>query len=94
MVWIVGSQTCPQCFWGAFGLNSSIYGRLQSRMEVGAMYRQQAKTSVLLPTYDNERRLFANRVIRCSGAYLRFICNSRQPLARITRSWGGTGGPR
>lgn len=37
----------------------------------------------LLPTYDAERRLFANRVIRCSGAYLRFICNLDLPLASL-----------
>lgn len=37
----------------------------------------------LLPTYDNERRLFANRVVRCSGAFLRFICNSTLPLAEL-----------
>ncbi len=42
-----------------------------------------AQPLVLLSTYDKERRLFANRVIRCSGAYLRFICNSTLPLAEL-----------
>lgn len=39
--------------------------------------------SSLLPTYDCERRIFANRVIRVSGAYLRFICSSKIPLAEL-----------
>lgn len=38
---------------------------------------------MLLPTYDAERRLYANRVIRASGAYLRFICNLQLPLAEL-----------
>lgn len=42
-----------------------------------------AKPDILLPTYDSERRLFANRVIRASGAYLRFICSLNLPLAEL-----------
>ena len=38
---------------------------------------------MLLPTYDTERRLFANRVIRYSGALLRFICRLDTPLPAL-----------
>lgn len=68
---------------GAFGLNSSIYDASNLGWKLGLSIRGLAKPATLLPTYDNERRLFANRVIRCSGAYLRFICNSKQPLAEL-----------
>lgn len=68
---------------GAFGLNSSIYDASNLGWKLGLCIKNLAKPSVLLPTYDNERRLFANRVIRCSGAYLRFICNSLLPLPEL-----------
>lgn len=46
--------------------------------------RDLAAPFSLLPTYDLERRLYANRVIRTSGAYLRFVCGvSDLPLARL-----------
>ncbi|KAL5044320.1 hypothetical protein BDW71DRAFT_215705 [Aspergillus fruticulosus] len=68
---------------GAFGLNSSIYDAANLGWKLGLCIRKQALPSVLLPTYDSERRLAANRVIRCSGAYLRFLCNSHLPLASL-----------
>ena len=68
---------------GAFGMNSSIYDATNLGWKLGLSAKNAAKASVLLPTYDKERRLFANRVIRCSGAYLRFICNSSLPLAEL-----------
>ena len=68
---------------GAFGLNSSIYDATNLGWKLGLSVKNAAQPSVLLPTYDKERRLFANRVIRCSGAYLRFICNSSLPLAEL-----------
>jgi phenol 2-monooxygenase len=68
---------------GAFGLNSSIWDASNLTWKLGLCLRNVANPAVLLPTYDNERRLFANRVIRCSGAYLRFICNSDLPLAEL-----------
>jgi phenol 2-monooxygenase len=37
----------------------------------------------VLPTYDTERRFFANKVIRFSGAFLRFVCNFDLPLASL-----------
>ena len=68
---------------GAFGLNSSIYDAANLGWKLGLCVKNLAKPSSVLPTYDQERRLFANRVIRCSGAYLRFICNSHLPLAQL-----------
>lgn len=68
---------------GAFGLNSSIYDAANLGWKLGLCIHKLAKPSSILPTYDQERRLFANRVIRCSGAYLRFICNSHLPLAEL-----------
>ncbi|MCJ1468242.1 hypothetical protein MMC07_006870 [Pseudocyphellaria aurata] len=68
---------------GAFGLNSSIYDASNLGWKLGLCVQNRAQLSSLLPTYDCERRLFANRVIRASGAYLRFICNSRIPLAEL-----------
>jgi phenol 2-monooxygenase len=68
---------------GAFGLNSSIYDAANLSWKLGLSIQGAARPDILLPTYDLERRLFANRVIRASGAYLRFICNIRQPLAQL-----------
>ncbi|KAL6233252.1 hypothetical protein BDW75DRAFT_232144 [Aspergillus navahoensis] len=68
---------------GAFGLNSSVYDAANLGWKLGLCIQKQALPTVLLPTYDSERRLSANRVIRCSGAYLRFICNSNLPLASL-----------
>ncbi|KAL4935591.1 hypothetical protein BDV06DRAFT_228679 [Aspergillus oleicola] len=68
---------------GAFGLNSSVYDASNLGWKLGMCIRKQAKRSVLLPTYDSERRIAANRVIRASGAYLRFLCNSNLPLAAL-----------
>ncbi|KAL5361513.1 FAD binding domain-containing protein [Aspergillus floccosus] len=67
---------------GAFGLNSSIYDAANLGWKLGLVLRKHAQPSILT-NYDSERRLFANRVIRCSGAYLRFICNSSLPLAAL-----------
>ncbi|KAF2189389.1 FAD/NAD(P)-binding domain-containing protein [Zopfia rhizophila CBS 207.26] len=68
---------------GAFGLNSSIYDAANLGWKLGLSIRNAARPEILLPTYDQERRLFANRVIRCSGAYLRFVCNLKTPLAKL-----------
>ncbi|RYO89438.1 hypothetical protein DL766_006783 [Monosporascus sp. MC13-8B] len=73
---------------GAFGLNSSIYDAVNLSWKLGLCLRGAADPQKLLPTYDAERRMFANRVIRCSGAYLRFICNLNLPLASL-RGLGG-----
>ena len=69
---------------GAFGLNSSVYDASNLAWKLGLCARDLATPSSLLPSYDLERRLFANRVIRASGAYLRFICGTSDlPLAQL-----------
>lgn len=68
---------------GAFGLNSSIYDASNLSWKLGLCARGLATPSTLLPSYDIERRLFANRVIRTSGAYLRFVCGADIPLASL-----------
>lgn len=68
---------------GAFGLNSSIYDASNLGWKLGLSIQKAAQPQTLLPTYDQERRLFANRVIRTSGAYLRFACNLKTPLANL-----------
>ncbi|KAL3476631.1 FAD binding domain-containing protein [Aspergillus californicus] len=68
---------------GGFGFNSSLYDASNLGWKLGLCINKQAVPSVVLPTYDSERRMSANRVIRCSGAYLRFICNSNLPLASL-----------
>ncbi|CEL03820.1 hypothetical protein ASPCAL04962 [Aspergillus calidoustus] len=68
---------------GGFGFNSSMYDAANLGWKLGLCIKKQAEPTILLPTYDSERRIFANRVIRCSGAYLRFICNSHLPLAAL-----------
>ncbi|KAI1674180.1 FAD binding domain-containing protein [Pyrenophora tritici-repentis] len=68
---------------GAFGLNSSIYDAANLSWKLGLSIQGAARPGILLPTYDSERRLFAIRVIRISGVYLRFICNMNQPLAQL-----------
>ncbi|KAI0450472.1 FAD binding domain-containing protein [Xylaria acuta] len=68
---------------GAFGLNSSIYDAANLGWKLGLSIKGAANPKVLLPTYDSERRLFANRVIRVSGSYLRFVCNLNLPLAQL-----------
>lgn len=69
---------------GAFGLNSSIYDAANLSWKLGLSIHGAAKKDILLPTYEDERRMFANRVIRASGAYLRFICDKKDlPLAQL-----------
>ena len=66
---------------GAFGLNASIMDACNLAWKLGLISRSRASLPALLPTYDSERRLHARRIIHVSGSYLRFICNSRLPLA-------------
>ncbi|KAL8823835.1 MAG: hypothetical protein Q9191_005513 [Dirinaria sp. TL-2023a] len=68
---------------GAFGLNSSIFDASNLSWKLGLCARNLANPHAILPSYDTERRLFANRVIRTSGAYLRFICGTNIPLAPL-----------
>ena len=73
---------------GAFGLNASIMDSANLAWKLGLCALNLAKPSILLPTYDIERRAHANRIIRVSGSYLRFVCNSDFPLADFTEVSG------
>lgn len=68
---------------GAFGLNASLMDAANLAWKIGLCVRDKAQLTSLMPTYDRERRLHARRIIRVSGSYLRFICNSRLPLADL-----------
>ena len=74
---------------GGFGLNASILDSCNLAWKLGLCIRQLARPSVLLPTYDAERRLHANCIIRVSGSYLRFVCNSSFPLASFEHAATG-----
>ena len=74
---------------GAFGLNASIMDASNLAWKIGLIARSRAKLASLAPTYDRERRLFAQRIIKVSGSYLRFVCNSYLPLANLEETQGG-----
>lgn len=71
---------------GAFGLNASIMDSANLAWKLGLCALNLAKPSILLPTYDTERRAHANRIIRVSGSYLRFVCNSDFPSPTSPKS--------
>lgn len=64
-------------------MNSSLYDAANLSWKLGLCVRGAADPLTLLSTYDTERRLYANRVIRFSGAFMRFICNLDLPLASL-----------
>ena len=68
---------------GAFGENSALYDASNLGWKLGLCARNLASPTALLPSYDLERRTFANRVIRVSGAFLRFVSGSELPLAEL-----------
>lgn len=68
---------------GAFGMNTAIYDAANLGWKLGLCARNLASPAALLPTYDLERRTSANRVIRVSGAFLRFISGIALPLAEL-----------
>lgn len=76
---------------GAFGLNASIMDAANLAWKIGLISRNRARLSSLGPTYDLERRAFANRIIKVSGSYLRFVCNSHLPLANLEELQGEEG---
>jgi phenol 2-monooxygenase (NADPH) len=69
---------------GAFGLNASTMDSANLAWRLGLCARGRAQLSVLGPTYDTERRLHARRIIRVTSSCLRFVCNSKFPLAQFT----------
>jgi phenol 2-monooxygenase len=68
---------------GAFGLNASILDAANISWKLGMVIRNHAEISGLLPTYDRERRLHAAHIVETSGKYLRFVCSSDLPAARL-----------
>jgi phenol 2-monooxygenase len=66
---------------GAFGLNASILDSSNLAWKLGLAARNISAPDVILPTFNRERRDHAKRIIRISGTYLRFICNSELPIA-------------
>ncbi|KAL2052330.1 hypothetical protein ABVK25_007489 [Lepraria finkii] len=87
-VHLVGDAAHVHSVMGAFGLNASIMDSANLAWKLGLCALNLAKPSILLPTYDTERRAHANRIIRVSGSYLRFVCNSDFPLADFTKVSG------
>jgi len=68
---------------GAFGLNASILDASNLAWKLGFCANNQASIPKLLPTYENERRRHAVRIIETSGVYLRFVCNSTLPSVNL-----------
>ena len=67
----------------AFNYNSTVYDASNLTWKLGLYVEGAANPNMLIPTYDIERRLFSNRVIRYSGALLRFICRTEDPLPEL-----------
>ncbi len=67
---------------GAFGLNGSIMDAANLAWKLGLCSLDLAPISPLLSTYSLERRAQAARIIRVSGSYLRFVCNSTLPVVK------------
>lgn len=67
---------------GAFGLNGSIMDAANLARKLGLCALHLAHISPLLSTYSLERRAHAARIIRVSGSYLRFVCNSTLPVVK------------
>ncbi|KAI0449719.1 FAD binding domain-containing protein [Xylaria acuta] len=75
-VHLVGDAAHVHSVMGAFGLNASIIDAANLAWKIGLAAKGKAKTDVLLPTYNSERRQHAVRIIEVSGTYLRFVCGS------------------
>ena len=68
---------------GAFGLNASMMDAANLAWKLGLCARNLADLSALATTYDQERRQHAQQIIRISGSYLRFVCQSTIPVAEF-----------
>ncbi|KAI9886115.1 MAG: Mitochondrial fission protein [Watsoniomyces obsoletus] len=82
-VHLAGDAAHVHSAMGAFGLNASMLDATNLAWKIGMCAKDRAKVSSLMPTYDLERRLQAERIIRVSGIYFRFVCSSRFPLAQF-----------
>lgn len=68
---------------GAFGLNASILDAANLAWKIGLCARGLAKTEILAPTYEMERRRHTVRIINISGSYLLFVCDSTLPVVNL-----------
>ncbi|GIJ86499.1 hypothetical protein Asppvi_005388 [Aspergillus pseudoviridinutans] len=82
-VHLVGDAAHVHSVMGAFGLNASILDAANLGWKIGLCAKGKADPSTILPTYDRERRLHAANIIEISGKYLRFVCSSQVPTARL-----------
>ncbi|KAG0128100.1 putative Phenol 2-monooxygenase [Tuber indicum] len=82
-VHLVGDAAHVHSVMGAFGLNASILDASNLAWKLGFCANNQASIHKLLPTYENERRRHAVRIIETSGVYLRFACNSTLPPVNL-----------
>ncbi|KAL9576491.1 MAG: hypothetical protein Q9212_007054 [Teloschistes hypoglaucus] len=87
-VWRSGDAAHVHSVMGAFGLNASIMDASNLAWKIGLISQSRARLSALAPTYDAERRLFAQRIIKVSGTYLRFVCNSYLPVTDLEEVQG------
>ncbi|KAL8753535.1 MAG: hypothetical protein Q9184_005393 [Pyrenodesmia sp. 2 TL-2023] len=87
-VHLAGDAAHVHSVMGAFGLNASMMDSSNLAWKIGLCARGLAKLSALVPTYDQERRHHAQRIIRISGSYLRFVCGSETPLADFDNNDG------
>lgn len=65
---------------GAFGLNASMMDSANLAWKLGLCARNLAEMAALATTYDQERRQHAQQIIRISGSYLRFVCQTTIPV--------------
>lgn len=72
---------------GAFGLNASILDSANLGWKLGLTCTGKAAVETLMPTYEEERRRHAERIIELTGTYLRFVCASNMPTVKL----GGVG---
>ncbi|KAL9060463.1 MAG: hypothetical protein Q9162_000636 [Coniocarpon cinnabarinum] len=81
---LVGDAAHVHSAMGGFGLNASIIDSTNLAWKLGLCCRGLAKPEAILPTYTKERRLIAKRIIETSGTYLRFVCGTSLPLAKLS----------
>ncbi|KAI9705384.1 MAG: hypothetical protein M1820_005214 [Bogoriella megaspora] len=79
-VHLAGDAAHVHSVFGAFGLNASILDAANLGWKLGYCSRGLSPIQSLLPSYDMERRLHAANVVEISGKYLRYCCNSDEPV--------------
>ncbi|KAL8694803.1 MAG: hypothetical protein Q9224_003502 [Gallowayella concinna] len=94
-VHLAGDAAHVHSVMGAFGLNASMMDSSNLAWKLGLCARNLANQSTLAATYDQERRPHAQQIIRISGSYLRFVCQSEIPVTDFEHGvepFGGTAG--